>query len=154
MKKILAVTVTMIMIISCMITNVYAATTYTGEGSETIYVTTYNSWSKPTITFQQKKLTATLKSLLKGKTKSNKVYGKYNTTVKNLTSGKTEYSGLKGAWSTASKTFTLNKNSSYEIIVEYDSQQTGFSAQKFGYSTNSISAALWTAKGKNAEISN
>ncbi len=151
-KRLLAVLITVISVISMFSATALSSSAATsgGSSSATVYVTTKANYWYPgssSITLTQQKQTITYKKLNSSKTKTKTgYYGRYDIKVYNVTKKKTTTVYWKGG---KTKTISLDKNCQYQITVKYNSANTNtFTSAPLGYSWKSTSSPSWYVSGK------
>ena len=129
-KRILALMLVAVSILSCMILPASAATTSSGTSTRTITVVTKANWSYPggeSITLSQSKGTFSYSETNwygreTGKTKTKNEYGTWKITV-SATDGSHSYSKT---WKDGSIKLSLKANKTYKITLSYDGMQDVF----------------------------
>lgn len=129
-RKLMALMMVVISVLSCMILPASAATTSSGTGTRTITVVTKANWSYPgseSITLSQSKGTFTYSKTNwlgqeTGKTGTKSEYGTWKISV-SATDGSHSYSKT---WKDGSIKLTLKPNKTYQITISYDSYQDIF----------------------------
>ena len=121
--RILSLAMIVCTLVGVMILPAHAATSGT-TGTRTIYAETKANWWYPgaeSITLKQSKIKATYTGFFNSsKTTTREFYGVYNITVCNNSTGARKTYKLTGA----SLKIKLDRNASYTITVQYDSNAT------------------------------